>query len=599
LQTFKKRSDIPKEYTWDLESIYAHNDDWERDFQTIQQKLPELTALKGTLAQSGEALLRVLQKRDEIYQTLERLYVYASMRKDEDTTNSTYQGMADRAMQLFVQSSTFAAFIEPEILALPQEKLDQDLQEVTGLALYKQQLLDLNRQRPHVRSAEVEAILAAAGEITDAPDAIFSMIDNADLKLPNIKNEQGEEVELTQGNYMTYIRSKDRRVRKDAFEALHNTFLKQRNTLAATLSSQVKGALFYTRQRHYETNRERALARYNVPVSVYDNLIQTVGEHIPLLNRYMKLRKRMLQLDELHTYDLYTPIVEEIDDELSYEQARDTIIQALSPLGDKYTSILQQAFTQRWIDVYETPGKRGGAYSGGAYTTRPFILLNFQAKRESMYTMAHELGHSLHSFFTRSNQPYQYGDYTIFVAEVASTFNEGLLTEHLLKTTSDRATRIAILNHSLEDIRATLFRQTMFAEFEYQIHSNAEQGIPLTADSLTEMYSALNAKYYGAEAVIDDLIGIEWGRIPHFYYNFYVYQYATGISAASALVQLVLKEGQPAIDRYLKFLSSGSSDYSINLLKKAGVDMTTPEPIHQAFQLFESHLAEMEKLLDQ
>jgi oligoendopeptidase F len=521
------------------------------------------------------------------------------MRKDEDTTNSTYQGMADRAMQLFVQNSTICAFIEPEILALPQEQLDQDLQEVTGLALYKQQLADLNRKRPHVRSAEVEAILKAAREIADAPGTIFSMIDNADLKLPTIKNEEGEEVELTQGNYLTYIRSKDRRVRKEAFEALHGTFLKQRHTLAVTLSSQVKGVLFNSRQRNYASNREYALADYNIPVSVYDNLIETVGAHIPLLNRYMKLRKRVLKLDELHMYDLYTPIVEETEDEISYEQARDTIIQALSPLGAKYTGVLQQAFTQRWIDVHETPGKRSGAYSGGAYTTRPFILLNFQNKRESMYTLAHELGHSLHSFFTRSNQPYQYGDYTIFVAEVASTFNEGLLTEHLLKTTSDRATRVALLNHSLEDIRATLFRQTMLAEFEHQIHRNVEQGIPLTADSLKEMYMALNSKYYGAEAVIDDLIGIEWGRIPHFYYTFYVYQYATGISAACALVQQVLQEGQPAVERYLKFLSSGSSDYSINLLKQAGVDMTTPKPIHQAFQLFETHLRELEKLLDQ
>jgi oligoendopeptidase F len=599
LQTFKKRSDIPQEYTWDLESIYTHDEDWERDFQTIQQKLPELAALKGTLAESGEALLRVIQKRDEIYKTLEQLYAYASMRKDEDTTNSVYQGKADRAMQLYVQASTCAAFIEPEILVLPQEQIDQDLEQVPGLSLYKQQLLDLYRQRPHVRSAEVEAILAAAGEITEAPNTIFSMIDNADLKLPTIRDEDEKEVQLTQGNYLTYIRSKVRHVRKDAFEALHGTFLKQRNTIATTLAAQVKGATFHTRQRHYGSNRERALARYNIPVSVYDNLVATVGEHIPLLNRYLRLRKQVLQLDELHAYDLYTPIIEETNGEITYEQARDTIIEALASLGETYRGILCQAFTQRWIDVYETPGKRGGAYSGGSYTTKPFILLNFQPKRESMYTLAHELGHSLHSFFTRSNQPYPYGDYSIFVAEVASTFNEGLLTEHLLKTTTDKATRIAILNHSLEDIRATLFRQTMFAEFEAQIHSSAEQGIPLTADDLTEMYKELNTKYYGGEAIIDDLLGIEWARIPHFYFNFYVYQYATGISAASALVQQVLHEGQPAVERYLKFLSSGSSDYSINLLKNAGVDMTTPEPIRQAFQLFERHLSEIEKLLNQ
>ena len=597
VQTFKKRSEIPSELTWNLANIFAQDEIWERDFRSLQSRLPELEKLQGTLSQSGEAFLRVLSKRDELFEELERLYVYSSMHKDEDTTNSKYQGMADRAMQLLVRASTVAAYIEPEILALPPEKLDGFLRETSGLTLYKHQLEDLNRKRPHIRSAEVEAVLAAAGEITDAPDSIFSMIDNADMKLPSIKNEQGEEIELTQGNYLNYIRSTDRRVRKDAFEALHLAFLKQRNTLAATLGAQVKADVFYTRQRNYATARERALARYNIPISVYDNLIETVSEHIPLLNRYMKLRKRILKLDDLHMYDLYVPIVKETTDELNYQEASEIVTAALAPLGSSYVNTLKQAFTQRWIDVYETPGKRGGAYSGGAYGTHPYVLLNFQNKRDSMYTLAHELGHSMHSFYTRSNQPYQYGDYTIFVAEVASTLNEGLLTEHLLKNTHDKEVRLAILNHSLEDIRGTLFRQTMFAEFEQQIHHHGEEGEPLTADSLSEIYSALNKKYYGAETIIDDLIGIEWGRIPHFYYNFYVYQYATGISAASALVQQILHEGQPAVERYLKFLRSGSSDYSIELLKKAGVDMTSPEPVRQAFQLFESHLAQMEELL--
>jgi oligoendopeptidase F len=598
LQTFKKREEIPAEYTWNLTSVFSQDSDWEQDFQVLQKKLPTLEALQGTLAQNGPALLTVLRKRDEIYEALEKLYAYASMRKDEDTTNSTYLAMADRAMQLFVRTSTVASYIEPEILALPQETLEQFIQQTPGLDLYNTQLQDLNRKRPHIRSAEVEAVLAATGEITDAPDSIYSMIDNADLKLPMIKNEQGEDIELTQGNYLAFIRSKDRRVRKDAFEALHGTFLKQRNTIAATLAAQVKTDIFYTRQRLYNSCRERALARYNIPESVYDNLVTSVNEHIPLLNRYMKLRKRILQIDELHMYDMYTPIVEEAIGEITYAEACDTIILALSPLGENYLSILKQGFTQRWIDVYETPGKRGGAYSGGAYGTHPFVLMNFQNKRESMFTLAHELGHSMHSYFTRNNQPYQYGDYTIFVAEVASTLNEGLLTEYLLKNTTDKAVRIAILNHALEDIRATLFRQTMFAEFEQQIHHQAETGEALTADTLTAIYKTLNGKYYGGEAIIDDMLGIEWARIPHFYYNFYVYQYATGISAASALIQQILTEGQPAVKRYLNFLSSGSSDYSIELLKKAGVDMTTPEPVRQAFQLFESHLTQMEQLLD-
>jgi oligoendopeptidase F len=588
---------IPTEYTWNLESIFVQDNNWEQEFQSIQSLLPKLEALKGTLAQSGQALLAILRKRDEIYERLERLYAYASMRRDEDTTNSTYQGMTDRALQLSVQALTVASYIEPEILALPQETLDKYLAEMPGLSLYKHQFDELNLKRPHIRSAEVEAVLAATGEIRDAPGSIFSMIENADMKLPTIKDEQGQEIELTQGNYLTYIRSVDRRVRKDAFEAIHGTFLKQRNTIAVTLSAQVKVDVFNARQRNYATCRDLALSHYNIPASVYDNLVATVNEHIPLLNRYLRLRKKMLHLDEMHMYDLYVPIVEETADIISYEQARDTVIAALSPLGKNYSTILQGAFTQRWIDVYETPGKRGGAYSGGAYGTHPFILLSFQNKRDSMYTLAHELGHSMHSFFTRSNQPYQYGDYTIFVAEVASTLNEGLLTEYLLRSTSDKATRLAILNHALEDIRGTLFRQTMFAEFEQMIHTRAEQGQPLTADTLTEMYRELNRQYYGGETLIDDLIGIEWARIPHFYYNFYVYQYATGISAASALVQQIINEGEPAVERYLNFLSSGSSDYSIELLKKAGVDMTTPEPVRQAFQLFEKHLSQMEELL--
>jgi oligoendopeptidase F len=597
LQTMKKRDEISLEFTWNLESIFATNDDWERDYQALRQRLPELEGLAGTLAQSGKALLTVLQKRDEIYEELERLYVYASMRKDEDTTNSTYQGMADRAMQLYVRTTTVSAYIEPEILALPQATLDQFVKDTPGLAIYGQQLHDLNRKRAHILSAEIEAILAAAGEMAESPGTVFTMIDNADLKLPIIKNEEGEEVELTKGNYQLFIRSTNRQVRKDAFEGLHNTFLKQRNTIASTLAAQVKADIFYTTQHKYSSCREHALARYNIPLSVYDSLVETVSEHIPLLNRYLKLRKRILQLDQLHMYDLYVPIVEETREEVSYQQACATVATALAPLGENYVTILKQGMSQRWIDVYETLGKRGGAYSGGAYSTQPFILLNYQNNRDSMYTLAHELGHSMHSYHTRKFQPYQYGDYTIFVAEVASTLNEGLLTEYLLKTTSDRAVRLAILNHSLEGFRGTLFRQTMFAEFELQIHSRAEQGEPLTADTLSALYHALNGKYYGGETFIDELIDIEWARIPHFYSSFYVYQYSTGISAASALVQQILHEGKPAVERYLKFLSSGSSDYSIELLKKAGVDMTSPQPVQQALQLFESHLSQMEDLM--
>ncbi len=595
--TMTKRSDIPKDYTWDLESIFPTDDDWEQSFQSLLRRLPEIEALQGTLAQSGQALLNVLQQRDAVYEQLETLFVYTSMRRDEDTTNSKYQGMYDRAMQLYVRISTAFSFLDPEILALPQSTLDSFVQQTAGLQGYRHELEDMSRKRPHVRSAEVESVLAATGEMAEGPDSIFSMIDNADLRLPLIKDEAGDEVQLTKGNYLTYIRSTDRRVRKEAFDGMHGAFLKQRNTIAATLSAKVKADIFHTRQRNYASCRELALAQYNIPVSVYDNLINTVSEHIPTLNRYMELRKRLLGLEDLHMYDLYVPIVKDTDDEISYQQARDTVVMGLAPLGQNYINILKTAFQQRWIDVYETPGKRGGAYSGGGYATRPFVLLNYQNKRDGMYTLAHELGHSMHSFFSRSQQPFHYGDYSIFVAEVASTLNENLLTDYLLRTTSDPAVRLAILNHALEDIRGTLYRQTMFAEFEQLVHSHAEEGEALTADSLSELYHDLNQKYYGGVARVDELIDIEWARIPHFYSSFYVYQYATGISASIALSQQILREGQPAVDRYLKFLSSGSSDYSIELLKQAGVDMTSPEPVRRACQQFESYLNQMEELL--
>lgn len=597
MQTQTTRDEIAREYTWNLESIFATNDDWQRSYQTLSERIPQLEALKGTLAESGKALFAVLQARDAAFEEIEKLFVYASLRKDEDTTSSTYQAMYDRAMQLYVRATTATSFIEPELLALPQATQDEYVQNYPELRLYDHHLHDLSRNRPHIRSVEVEAVLAATSEITETPDTIFSMIDNADLKLPAIVDEEGQTVDMTKGTYLVYIRSTNRQVRKEAFEGMHNAFARQRHTIAATLSGQVKGALFHTRQRNFSSTRQRALFRNNIALSVYDNLLSTVTESLPLLHRYLKLRKRCLRLDELHMYDLYVPIVEETEEEVSYEQARDTVIAALAPLGTRYTDILQRAFSERWIDVYETPGKRGGAYSGGSYATQPFILLNYQKKRDSMYTLAHELGHSMHSFFTRHTQPYLYGDYTIFVAEVASTLNEGLLTEHLLATRTDRAMRLAILNHSLESLRSTLFRQTMFAEFEQLIHQQVQDGQPLTADGLSASYHELNAKYYGAETIIDDYIKIEWARIPHFYSTFYVYQYATGISAASALVQQILSEGQPAVDRYLNFLRSGSSAYSIDLLKKAGVDMNTPAPIRLALQLFENHLAQMEALI--
>lgn len=594
---FTKREEIPGQYTWDLTSIFPTDENWECAFQRIEKKLPEFEELAGTLARSGPALLKALQKRDEIYEELERVCAYALLHKDEDMTNSARLSLADRAMQLSARVSLAISYLEPEILALPPETLARFLSETAELALYTHQLEDLSRKRPHTRSSEVEAVLAAAGEITRRPNAIFSMIANADLKLPTIIDERGEVVQLTRGNYSTFTRSTDRNVRRATFEAMQATFFKQRHTTAATLGAQIQGDLFYARQRNYKTCRQCALDRYNIPVSVYDNVLTTVSEYIPLLNRYMKLRKQALGLDELYMYDLFTPIISEVEEEISYEQACQMISQALEPLGEDYVADMQRGLSQRWVDVFETRGKRSGAYSAGAYGTYPFILLNFQHTLASVYTLAHELGHSMHSYYSRTNQPYQYSKYTFFSTEVASIVNEELLTEYLLKTTHDPAARIAVLNRSLEYSSGILFRQTMFAEFELRIHQYAEEGKTLAADTLSEIYRALLTKYYGGEVIFDNLSSIEWARIPHFYYNFYVYQYVTGLCAACALVQQILQEGPLAVARYRAFLSAGSSDYSTNLLKKAGVDMTQPGPVRQAFQPFEAHLSLLESLL--
>lgn len=598
MQTYQDRAEVPVEYTWDLASIFASHDAWECEFQALQASIPELASLRGTLDRSGQALLTVLQKSDAVAERLERLYVFASMQRDEDVTKGSSQGRAERAVQLFVRVSTALAYIEPEILVLSEQILQRFFAEEAGLAPYKHQLGVLGLRRAHIRSAEVEAVLAATGEINNAPNTIFSLITGADLQLEPIQNEAGQEVELTHGTYPTYLRSAERTVRKAAFESMGSAFLKRRNTLAATLSAQVKAHLFDTRQRNYPTCRERALARYAIPTSVYESLIATTREYIPLFNRYLRLRRQALKLDELHIYDLHAPLIEDAPDAISYPQAREVVLQALAPLGDAYGNVLRRAFTQRWIDVYETPGKRGGAYSGGAYGTPPFLFLNWQNNRKSLYTLAHELGHCVHAFFTRSNQPYHYGNPTIFVAEVASTLNESLLTEYLLKQTDERALRLAILAHSLENLHSSLFHQVLIAEFEAQIHSNAEAGEPLTASTLSSLYRDLYAEYYGAEMTLDDLVSTEWTRIPHLYYDFYVYQYATGISAATALVRQILLEGQPAVKRYIEFLSAGSSDYSIELLKKAGVDMTGSQPVSQALQIFQAHLSQLEELIN-
>jgi len=594
MHRYEHRKDIPQQYTWDLTSLFSSVEEWEREFQEVQRQLPLLCSLQGTLSQSGDALWRVLQQRDEVSHRVERLYTYASLLLDEDTTQGLPQSLVDRISQLIAQISSALSFIEPEILALSQETLNAYFAQTPALAAYEHMLHDLNRKRSHTHSSDVEAILAAFETVGETPSHIFFMLSNADFQPLSLIDEAGEEVVLTERNYQTYIRSKNQRVRKEAFELMHNALLKQQHTRAATLSAQVKVHLFSAQQRAFKTCRESALASSNIPVEVYDNLVATVSEYIPLLNRYLKLRKQFLDLDELHMYDFFAPIVEEVSDEISYSQACEAALDALAPLGIEYVNIARKAINERWIDVYECPGKLSGASTTRLYGSHPFILLNWQNNYQSIYTLMHELGHAIHAYYAQANQPYLYGDYTVFVAEVASTLNEALLTEYLLKQTANHTLRLAILDYSLEKMRSLLFRQALSADFEQQFHRKAEQGEALTADVLSTTYYRLNEKFYGEAAIVDDLIAIEWARIPHLYYNFYVYQYATGIAASNALVEQILHDGPPAVKRYLQFLNSGSSAYSIELLQRAGCDMTTPEPVHRACQHFMTRLAQME-----
>ena len=596
--TLPKRSEVPREHTWDLESIYPTDADWERDFARVTAMLPEITRFQGRLGESGSVLLAAIRARDAAAEVLSRLYVYAEMRQHEDSANSTYQALADRATTLANEFTAAAAYMTPELLAIPEDRLAAFLATEPDLALYRHAIDEILRERPHVLSAEMEGLLAQAGELGDTPQRIFGMLNDADLKLPLVHDERGQDVQLTQGNYVPrFLENRDRQVRREAFEAMLTTYRGYRNTLAASLAGQVKRNLFYARARHYTSALEAALFPHNIPTGVYDALLNTVNQNLPVLHRYLDLRKRVLGLDALHMYDLYVPMVAEVEYKVSFEQAQETVAHALAPLGEEYVSALRQGYAQRWIDVYENEGKHSGAYSSGSYGTHPFILLNYQDNLDNMFTLAHELGHSMHSYFTWRTQPYVYGHYTIFVAEVASTLNEALLTHYLLQTTQDRALRLYIINHYLESFRTTLYRQTLFAEFERAIHTRAEVGEALTPELLTTLYKGLNDKYYGPRVEVDELIGSEWARIPHFYYNFYVYQYATGISASAALAAQIIAEGQPAVQRYLRFLASGSSDYSINLLRAAGVDMSSPAPVQQALDTFGRYIAEMEQLL--
>lgn len=596
-KTLPDRNEIEESSTWRLEDIFQTDTEWEKEFQAIKELLPKLTEFKGKLGDSANNLLEALQYEDEISMRLGKLYTYAHMRYDQDTTNSVYQALNDRATNLYSQVSSSTAYIVPEILSISEDTLQTFLKENRDLSVYEHALEEITRQRPHVLSEAEEALLAEASEVMSASSNTFGMLNNADLKFPSIKGEDGEEVEITHGRYIQFLESDDRRVREDAFKAVYETYGKYKNTFASTLSGAVKRNNFNARVRKYDSARQAALSNNNIPEAVYDQLIESVNDNLHLLHRYIDIRKRALGLDELHMYDLYTPLVPEVKMNVKYEEAQDMLLKSLHVLGDEYVDILKEAYENRWVDVYENKGKRSGAYSSGAYGTNPYILMNWHDNVNNLFTLAHEFGHSVHSYYTRKT-PHVYGDYSIFVAEVASTCNEALLNDYLLKTTEDKKERLYLLNHYLEGFRGTVFRQTMFAEFEHIIHKKVQEGHAVTPDMLTEIYYDLNKKYFGDALVIDEEIGLEWSRIPHFYYNYYVYQYATGFSAATALSKQILEEGQPAVERYInEFLKAGSSDYPIEVLKKAGVDMASPEPVKEALQVFEEKLNELEALL--
>jgi oligoendopeptidase F len=599
VKSLPTRSEIPVEETWKLEDIFPSDQEWEKEFQEIKNMIPEVKKFEGKLAESADTLYQALDEQNQLLERIGKLYAYSHMRYDQDTTNSFYQGLDDRMKNLYSQAASQLAYIVPEILSIDEGKINEFLKQKSELQLYKHALEELNLQRPHVLTAEMEALLAEAGEVMNASSNTFGMLNNADLQFPTIKDENGNDVEVTHGRYSRFLESSDQRVRHDAFKAVYDTYGKFRNTFSSTISGNVKKDNFNARIRKYSSARQAALAANNIPESVYDNLIKTVNENLPLLHRYIKLRKKVLGLKELHMYDLYTPLVKDVKMEIKYDEAKEIVLKGLAPLGEQYLQVLKEGFENRWVDIHENKGKRSGAYSSGAYGTNPYILLNWQDNVNNLFTLAHEFGHSVHSYFTRKTQPYPYGDYSIFVAEVASTCNEALLNHYLLKTIDDEQKRIYLLNHYLEGFRGTVFRQTMFAEFEHLIHQKAQNNEALTADLLTKEYYDLNKKYFGEEdIVIDEEIGLEWARIPHFYYNYYVYQYATGFSAATALSKQILEEGEPAVNRYIKeFLSAGSSDYPIEVLKKAGVDMSSPEPISNACKVFEEKLNEMEQLL--
>lgn len=591
-----KRSEVPEQFKWALEDIYATDEKWTEDLQKLKAMPERIAAFKGRLSESADTLYDFMQLSDEISVLCDSLGNYAQRRSDEDTANAKYQGFIGQLMNAYVAVNSAGSFETPEIISIEEDKLQEFYEDKPELKLYKRALDKLRRKKAHILSEAEEKILALTGEMGQSPENIYSMFSDADLRFPDAVDKDGKAHQVTHGSYIPLVQSEDRVLRKSAFESMYGTFDKFKNTCAATLSAQIKAVNFYAKARRYDSSLEAALDGTEVPVSVYKNLIEAVHDNMHYMYDYVALRKKLLGVDELHFYDLYTPVVPDADMKITFEEAKETVLKALAPMGEDYLAILKEGFENRWIDVYENEGKTSGAYSAGA-RVHPYVLLNHKDTLNCMFTLAHEMGHAIHSYLSNKNQPVVYSDYVIFVAEVASTCNEALLMQYLLKNTEDKKQRAYHINYFLEQFRTTLYRQTMFAEFELKINEMVAAGESLTAEGLNELYGELNKLYFGDGIVLDDEIKLEWARIPHFYYDYYVYQYATGYSAAIALSQRILKYGEPAVKDYIGFLKGGCSTDPISLLKGAGVDMATTQPINEALAMFGELVKEMEEAM--
>ncbi len=578
----KTRDQVEEKYTWNLKDLYEDVSLWEADLKIIEEKSAEVVKFEGKVCQSADSLFTVLELVAFLSQKVEYAFHYAARLFDEDQGNTTHQSMSQKMFGIYAKLGSDLAFIDPEILDCDSSTLEEFYKINPNLELYRKQIEEIQRLKNHTLSAEMEKVVAMTAEMSNSPNEIYEAFTNVDITFPLIKDENGEEVLLTQGRFVPFLMSADRRVREDAFRVYYETMKGYVNTFAASYNAEVKQRIFHSKVRNYNSNLEAAVDANNVSPQVYDNLVKTVNANLDKLHAYVSLRKKCLGVDELHMYDIYTPMIPDAAKKVTYEEAQETICNALAVLGDDYVNLLREGFTNRWIDVYENKGKQGGAYSDTAYGCHPYMLLNYNDTFDDMFTTAHEMGHSMHSYFSNQAQPYIYSGYKIFVAEVASTCNEILLLEYLLKNCTDKKERAYLLNHYLDSFKGTVYRQTQFAEFEKTTNEMVENGESLNAENLCNLYKEINARYYGPDMISDGEIAYEWARIPHFYYNFYVYQYATSFCAAVAIAEMILKEGEPAVARYKKFLSSGCTDAPVELLKIAGVDLTTPAPIEAA-----------------